>query len=317
MAIRRWSALLGAVLLAACPPLRAANGELHIARFGFANNCTFYDCVGQVFASGGTHSDITVATGEDGCNGFARSLDFARAASTNDDVAHVDVVGGSQLRLTTGRAGSAKLELYDAADHLIDRYAIEVADPVTFGLPASQLLIEGNVTTLDVAARDAAGRVVTSDQVTLQTSGATSLTTQPPYAFPVSVQLNQALGTGTLTVSYGALTQTLDLEGVPLSAITSLVADRPALAVVAPVDVVAGDPLLSITALAGTRSVVGPVCEWTTSDPSLMGYGAAGTIDRPAMRNWFRATRAGNFTATCRVATASVTVEIDATTSAK
>jgi hypothetical protein len=285
---------------------QGTEGQLDHATFDYG--CTLFGSCGvdshHLAASGArAHVNVTMKSG----------YSYTNVMSTHPEVATFTLSQGlKSVEIVTGSAGQTDLVLLDSANTIVDEVTLTVVSTASLATkqgwsgPRAQVILN-SLHTFHVTTQDSSGETtIGTGAVTFQSSG-TIQTTIPVFRVDDIAELLAAdAGPGTATATADQATTVVDIDVLPPSAITQLVATKHATTDNA--NTVSYDLVMSGT----DGPVYGGDCEWTMSDPSVTIYDQHGNTleEAPITTVTFELGSAGHFTATCVMGTATTTVQL-------
>lgn len=249
-------------------------------------------------AAGGAHTTILV-------NG---SVHFVSAQSSNPSVAKFTADGAGKVDVESGAAGTAELQLVDAAGHVVESGSVTVV-PTAELRPnrgwngAAPLVLEGETMTFHVTTLDANNKITKGD-------GSVDFALSGPLKPSIALVDGDAIafvgtaGSGVIDATCPDTTLSQMIEIVPASALTALNMT----AQVQPND----QAVVTVV----PQSAGGPVytggCQWQVSDPSItLDADVTPRLDLGAGEvAVFNVNRPGTFTIGCTLAGQSSSVTV-------
>ena len=285
---------------------QGTEGQLHHATFDYG--CTLFNSCGvdsHHLAASGAHALVNVT--------MKGGYSYTNVMSTHPEVATFTLSQSLRsVEIVTGSAGQTDLVLLDSANTTVDAVTLTVVNTAALAMkqgwsgPRAQVILS-SLHTFHVTTKDSSGATTMgSGAVKFQSSG-TIQATIPVIRFDDIAELfAAATGPGSATATADQATTVVDIDVLPLSAITQLVATKSA----------TNDGENTVTYDLVMSTTDGPIyggeCEWTMSDPSVTIYDQHGSTfeEAPMTTVTFELGRAGNFTATCAVGTETTTVQL-------
>ena len=248
-------------------------------------------------AAGGAHTTILVSGG----------VHFVSAQSSNPSVAKFTADGAGKVDVESGAAGSAELQLLDAAGHVVETGTVNVVPTAQLRANrgwngAAPLVLEGETMTFHVTTLDANSKITKGDgSVDFALGG----TLKPAVALVDgdAIAFVGTAGSGTIDASCPNATLSQPIDIVPASALTTLNMTEQL------------QPNDQVVVTVVPQSAGGPVytggCDWQVSDASVtLDADVTPRLDLGAGEvAVFNVNRPGSFTVTCTLAgqTQSVT----------